>query len=76
MINVPKVLSRVNRAFACSNAMCRFTPRHEWVSPEGNGVYRIGLTMRGQKMIGDVVFLELPKIGANIQKNGTHFIYT
>ncbi len=41
----------------------KYTLTHEWVAREGNDVMTIGITYHAQKLLGDVVFLELPKVG-------------
>jgi len=40
----------------------RFTAEHEWVRIEG-GRAAIGITEHAQDSLGDIVFVELPKIG-------------
>jgi glycine cleavage system H protein len=40
----------------------KYTREHEWVRVEGNRG-RIGLTHHAQHALGDVVFVELPKLG-------------
>ncbi|MDV5171483.1 glycine cleavage system protein GcvH [Photobacterium rosenbergii] len=42
----------------------RYTNTHEWVRPEGNGVFTIGLTDHAQSLLGDMVFVDLPEIDA------------
>jgi len=44
----------------------RYTKEHEWVSVEG-GVATVGVTDYAQGELGDVVFVELPKIGAKLE---------
>lgn len=44
----------------------RYTKEHEWVNVEG-GVATIGITDYAQSELGDVVFVELPKIGAKLE---------
>jgi glycine cleavage system H protein len=44
----------------------RYTREHEWVNVEG-GVATIGITEYAQSELGDVVFVELPKIGAKLE---------
>ena len=44
-----------------------FSEEHEWISVEG-GVGTVGITEYAQEQLGDVVFVELPEIGANIDK--------
>ncbi len=46
----------------------RFTKEHEWISVEG-GVGTVGITDYAQHELGDVVFVELPKVGAKFSAN-------
>jgi len=41
-----------------------FTADHEWVRDEGGGRWRIGITDHAQAALGDVVFVDLPTVGA------------
>ena len=41
----------------------RYTKEHEWIKVEGD-VGTIGITDYAQQELGDVVFVELPKVGA------------
>jgi glycine cleavage system H protein len=43
----------------------RYTREHEWAKVEGNRV-RVGITAYAQEQLGDVVFVELPKVGAEV----------
>ena len=47
----------------------KFSKQHEWVSVEGN-IATIGITKHAAEMLGDVVFVELPEKGKNIEKEG------
>lgn len=42
----------------------KYTNTHEWVRPEGDGVFTIGLTDHAQSLLGDMVFVDLPEIDA------------
>jgi glycine cleavage system H protein len=44
-----------------------FTPDHEWLRIEGD-VATIGVTDYAQSQLGDVVFVELPKVGRSLKK--------
>lgn len=45
----------------------RYTQKHEYVKPAGeDGVFTIGITDYAQGELGDVVFVELPKVGARL----------
>ena len=41
----------------------RYTAEHEYLKPSGDGVVQIGITDYAQGELGDVVFVELPKVG-------------
>jgi glycine cleavage system H protein len=43
----------------------RYTKDHEWAKQEGKR-YRVGITAYAQEQLGDVVFVELPKVGAKV----------
>ncbi len=42
----------------------KYTNTHEWVRPEGDGVFTVGLTDHAQSLLGDMVFVDLPEIDA------------
>jgi glycine cleavage system H protein len=47
-----------------------YTEEHEYVKPAGQpGVVYIGVTDYAQGELGDVVFVELPKLGAKFKKH-------
>lgn len=50
----------------------RYTKDHEWALSTGSGQVRVGLTDFAQKQLGDVVFVELPKVG-DVYDNGDPF---
>ena len=39
-----------------------YTKEHEWVEDLGNGKYRIGITDYAQSALGDIVYIQLPKL--------------
>ena len=47
----------------------KFSKQHEWASIDGE-VATIGITKYASEMLGDVVFVELPEKGKNIEKDG------
>ena len=47
----------------------KFSKQHEWVSVEGD-VATIGITKHAVEMLGDIVFVELPEKGKNVEKEG------
>lgn len=44
----------------------RYTAEHEWIGPAGAGPLRVGLTDFAQRQLGDIVFVELPQVGAAV----------
>jgi glycine cleavage system H protein len=46
-------------------AELRYTKEHEWAKLDGDRA-RVGITAFAQEQLGDVVFVELPKVGATI----------
>ncbi|HTB12701.1 MAG TPA: glycine cleavage system protein GcvH [Bryobacteraceae bacterium] len=48
----------------------RFTKEHEWVLVEGD-TGTIGITFHAQKELGDIVYVDLPKVGATAEKGKT-----
>ncbi len=45
----------------------RYTREHEWAKVEGNRA-RVGITHYAQDQLGDVVFVELPKVGTRVRQ--------
>lgn len=43
----------------------KYTKEHEWAKLEGDRV-RVGITAFAQEQLGDVVFVELPRVGAKV----------
>jgi glycine cleavage system H protein len=43
----------------------RFTDSHEWIKVE-NGIGTVGITEHAQKELGEVVFVELPSVGKQV----------
>ena len=46
---------------------CGYTESDEWVRVDDGGVARIGITDFAQSQLSDVVFVELPEVGAQIE---------
>ena len=46
---------------------CRFAKTHEWACAE-DGVAAVGISDYAQKEISDIVFVELPKVGAQVEQ--------
>jgi glycine cleavage system H protein len=41
----------------------QYTKEHEWVSVKGSNIYRMGITDFAQAALGDIVYVQLPKVG-------------
>ena|SRR5437763_12819758 len=48
----------------------RYTREHEWIQVQGNTAL-VGITNHAQESLGDIVFVELPKTGAEYKKGDT-----
>ncbi len=46
-----------------------FTDEHEWIDVEGESA-TVGITDYAQEQLGDIVFVELPEVGAALDKGG------
>jgi len=46
-------------------ANLRYTKEHEWIRLEADGTATIGITDHAQAALGDVTFVDLPKVGAS-----------
>lgn len=46
----------------------RYTTEHEWIRDEGDRRYRVGITAYAQDQLGDIVFVELPEVGAEVEE--------
>ncbi|HRG61913.1 MAG TPA: glycine cleavage system protein GcvH [Burkholderiales bacterium] len=53
-----------------SNDM-KFVDTHEWVRLEADGVVSVGITNHAQELLGDLVYVELPAVGASIATGDT-----
>ena len=48
--------------------MLKFTEEHEWLKIEGD-VATVGITAHAAEQLGDLVYVELPAVGATFSKN-------
>ena len=46
-----------------------FTDEHEWIDVEGENA-TVGITDYAQEQLGDIVFVELPEVGTELDKGG------
>jgi glycine cleavage system H protein len=47
-------------------AELKYTKSHEWAKLEADGTVTVGITDHAQEALGDIVFLELPEIGRQL----------
>jgi glycine cleavage system H protein len=47
----------------------RYSPEHEWIRAEGRKV-RVGITDYAQDALGDIVFVDLPAVGTEVEAGG------
>lgn len=45
----------------------KYTKEHEWITPDGT----MGITDHAQEALGDIVFVELPKVGTELTMGKT-----
>lgn len=45
-----------------------YTKKHEWISMVGNNVGRVGISNHAQEALGDVVYVQLPEVGAKFNQ--------
>jgi len=43
-----------------------YTKEHEWIEDLGNNKFRIGITDYAQSALGDIVYIQLPKLGQDV----------
>jgi glycine cleavage system H protein len=44
----------------------QYTKEHEWVSETSANVFRMGITDYAQGALGDIVYVQLPKVGESV----------
>ncbi len=47
----------------------KFSKNHEWVKVEGDNAV-VGITKHATEMLGDIVFVEVPEKGKQVESNG------
>jgi glycine cleavage system H protein len=45
----------------------KYTKEHEWITPDGT----VGITQYAQETLGDIVFVDSPKVGAEVSAGKT-----
>jgi len=46
----------------------RYTKEHEWVKPTSGNNFQVGITDYAQSALGDIVYIQLPKVGELISQ--------
>jgi len=46
----------------------KYTEEHEWLD-EADGIVTVGITAHAAEQLGDIVFVELPEVGADVAKD-------
>ncbi|MBP3192942.1 glycine cleavage system protein GcvH [Natronogracilivirgula saccharolytica] len=49
----------------------KYTKEHEWVRDNGDGTATVGITDFAQSELGDIVFVEIDKVGESVDKDDT-----
>lgn len=47
-----------------------YTSTHEWIRVDDNGIATVGISAHAQEALGDIVFVELPEPGTEIEARG------
>jgi glycine cleavage system H protein len=48
----------------------KYTKSHEWVRDNGDGTITLGITDHAQELLGDLVFVEVPEAGSEVESGG------
>ena len=51
-------------------AELKYSKEHEWLRKEADGTYTVGITEHAQELLGDMVFVDLPEVGATVAAGG------
>lgn len=52
-------------------ATLRYAKSHEWLKLEGDGTATVGITDYAQSSLGDITYVQLPKVGAVLKAGET-----
>lgn len=47
-----------------------YTKEHEWLRREDDGTVSVGITDHAQSALGDLVYVELPEVGQEVEEGG------
>ena len=59
-------MRRAEEELMAYHAEYKYTKEHEWIKPDG-ATATIGITNYAQESLGDIVFVDLPKLGTELQ---------
>lgn len=45
----------------------KYVASHEWLRQEEDGTITVGITHHAQDLLGDIVYVELPEVGTNVE---------
>ena len=48
-------------------ANLKYTTSHEWIKSDADGTISVGITQHAQELLGDMVFVESPKVGRKLK---------
>ena len=46
----------------------KYTESHEWIADNGDGTATVGITAVAAEQLGDLVYVELPKVGDRVER--------
>lgn len=49
----------------------RYAKSHEWLKPEADGTVTVGITDYAQNSLGDITYVQVPKVGASFNAGET-----
>lgn len=49
----------------------RYAKSHEWLKPENDGTVTVGITDYAQNSLGDITYVQVPKVGAALKAGET-----
>jgi glycine cleavage system H protein len=55
--------------FLCKEGITKYSKTHEWVRQISDQRFRVGISTHAQEQLGEVVFVDLPKLNAKFSRN-------
>lgn len=49
----------------------KYTASHEWIADNGDGTVTVGITALAAEQLGELVYVELPKVGTRLERGAT-----